>query len=219
MLKRENFRSGLVIEDTNLLTAPTLSVPTFTVPPYIDSVYLCIPSSSQGDKPHCAGYATAGAIEVEDWLKTHVAAQRDGDLIYSGAKEIDKDKKDGTSLSSAIKSAQNLGWIDKTKKIKLIENEIGLKFALHTHRVCIAGFDITNDWFDCNPSGGVIPNKETKGIGGHAVLICWFDSFGIGFQNSWGKDWGCQTRDYLQGFGRLSWEQFDRQFLYAAIVE
>jgi C1A family cysteine protease len=36
---------------------------------------------------------------------------------------------------------------------------------------------------------------------------------GIGFQNSWGENWG------TRGFGRLTWEQAAAQFLDAIAID
>ena len=73
---------------------------------------------------------------------------------------------------------------------------------------------ITDDWNMADKDTGLIGvwNAANK-IGGHAVLLCWYDDKTVGWQNSWGTEWGCG------GFGRMSWDQFEEQFLYAVVLE
>jgi len=42
-------------------------------------------------------------------------------------------------------------------------------------------------------------------------MLLFYDNEGIGWQNSWG-DWG------IDGFGRMTWAQFDRQFMYGVVL-
>ena len=91
-----------------------------------------------------------------------------------------------------------------------LTTERDVKFALHTHGVCVAGFAITSGWNVVSRSGWI--GTQEDGIGGHAVLLCYYDADGIGFQNSW-LDWG------VRGFGRMTWGQFLEQFMYGAVIE
>ncbi len=203
---------GLILEQHVDDPRLCLSAPeAFTVPEYVDSRPYCLPASNQGDSPHCAGYATAGYIEVVNWKNTSVAHQVDGDKIYVKAKTIDGMNGDGTSLTAAITGAELLGYIGKINRISTVGSRRAVQYALHKYGVCIAGFMIDSGWNSASSRTGYIGN-QSESLGGHAVLLCWYDSEGVGFQNSW-KDWG------VKGFGRMTWAQFENQFMYAVVLE
>jgi hypothetical protein len=77
--------------------------------------------------------------------------------------------------------------------------------------VVIIGFEIDEGWNACSSVTGYIGHGGAT-LGGHAVLGCYYDGDGFGFENSWAKTWG------RNGFGRMTWKQFDEQFLYALAV-
>jgi len=104
-----------------------------------------------------------------------------------------------------------LGYMDEELKQKAIGSRRDVQFALHKHGVCIAGFMITEGWNEVSSKTGYI-GDDPEVIGGHATLLCWYDSEGVGFQNSWDK-WG------VKGFGRMTWTQFETQFMYAVVLE
>ena len=185
----------------------------FVAPRKIDTRDRCIQSSNQQQTPHCAGYSTAGYIEVRNWKKLHYPEQVDGDAIYVKAKEFDSYAGDGTSLSCAVRGAIALGLIKGTEKyVAPTVNDI--KFAMHEYDVCIAGFMITSDWNSVDKRTGVIRNSgnRAKKLGGHAVLLCGYNKHGVYIQNSWGTDWG------LHGFALLGWEQVNDQFMSGMVV-
>ena len=211
--KRTTFSGGgLVVED--MAKMPKLGMPdNFTVPPYIDSRSWCLPANNQGQESSCAGFTTAGYIEVANWRNTHIQKQIDGSAIYAKAKEIDGEKNvPGTTLSHAVEAARLSGLIDKELNIRQITTKQEVQFALHRHGVCISGFMITQDWNNADERNGYIDRRDKTALGGHAVLLCWYGKNGIGWQNSWG-DWGDR------GFGRCRWDQFEEQFLYAVVLE
>ena len=216
-MKTDYLAGGLAMVDDVLATAPELKAPeNFTVPEYIDSRPYCLSPSSQGQTPSCAGYATAGWIEVQNWKQKHHAEQVDGWGIYGEAKKIDGNMSPGTSLTSAIQGAKNLGLIDGAAIVKVVNTKRDIQFAMHSRDVIIAGFDITSGWNDCDEKTGWI-GAGPRRIGGHAVLLCWYmdrndAEDGIGFQNSW-IPWGWDS------FGRMTWPQFEDQFMYAAVIE
>ena len=209
--KKTDYKAGGLILSEIPFSATLVKTPEqFVAPKKVDFRDMCIETSNQGQFPHCAGYATAGYIEVQNWKRLHYPKQVDGDVIYFEAKKIDGDNSAGTTLQSAVKSALNLNLI--TGKAEYIEGgRENLKFAIHEFGVCIAGFNITQDWNNVG-SDGKIPCKDHRKIGGHAVLICGFDSEGIYIQNSWSSTWG------LYGFCLLSWSQFDDQFMQGMII-
>lgn len=210
---------GLRIDDKALLSARRLSAPdNFTVPKWLDNRPYCLPANDQGNSSSCAGQATAGYAEVLDWKTSHVAKQLNGFKIYDKAKELDDDGTDGTSLTQAIKAAKALGLLRSNLGVRVVSTKKQVQYAIHTHQVVIAGFMITASWNYAGKDGWV-PEEHKEAIGGHAVLCCWYSEEdskhkgGIGFQNSWGPKWGAN------GFGRISWNAFNEQFLYAAVLE
>lgn len=200
---------GVVLGGKNTLKASKK----FVAPRKVDTRDMCLVSSNQGQTPHCAGYSTAGFIEVRNWKRLHYPEQVDGDAIYKKAKEFDTYTGDGTSLSCATKAAIELGLIKgKQKYISPERKEV--KFAIHEFGTCIAGFMITDEWNYVHKKTGYIrvlprPNKR----GGHAVLIVGYNKHGVFIQNSWGKKWG------LYGFALLPWALFDKQMMSGMIIK
>ncbi len=210
---------GLRIEDPRLDLAVGLAVaPDFTVPPYVDGRPYCIETSNQGAEPSCAGFTTAGYIEVINWRRTGIKKQVDGQRIYVAAKQMDGDDNPGTSLSQAVRAAQYLQLLDLAQHLSVIRTRRQMEFALHKIGVCIAGFNITEDWNNVNEKTGYIGDGAGDSIGGHAVLISYYDDKCVGWQNSWGLSWGSQEK-HSRGFGRMTWVQFAEQFLYAVVLE
>ena len=211
--KKTDFKAGGVRLEGIPLSASLLKSPTnFVAPAKLDFRDMCIQTSNQLQTPHCAGYSTAGFIEVQNWRTLHYPEQINGDAIYDAAKKLDGYPGDGTSLNCAAKGAINLGLINGS--IEFIGRDSQkVRFAIHENCVCIGAFGITNEWNNVGRDGK-IPNygNAAKDIGGHAVLICGYDGEGIYIQNSWGVSWG------LYGFCFLSWEQFEWQFDSGAII-
>ena len=186
----------------------------FRAPRKIDFRDMCLASSNQGQSPHCVGYATAGFIEVQNWRTKHYPEQVDGDAIYAEAKKLDGNPNaKGTWLTFGIQASINLGLI-KGKERKILANREDVKFALHEYGVCISAFMINDDWNYVERKNGLIRNTpNSKQLGGHAVLLCGYDDTGVYIQNSWSEQWG------IHGFAILSWEQFDKQFKNAMVIE
>ena len=184
------------------------------VPKRIDSRFLCVPTSNQGQSSACAGFTTAGACEVLHWNLTGIPKQFDGFSIYKEAKgpRGDNNSGDGTSLMAAFDAANRLGIpttaTGKPVTSSVITTKRDVQIQLHKHGCCIAGFNITKGWNRTNAKSGLISKSREK-VGGHAVLLSYYDDDTIGWQNSWSKTWG------WKGFGRMSWKQFDEQFMYA----
>lgn len=213
--KKTNYRGGYLRKDSIPLSVDNTNLVSkdFLAPRKIDSRDLCLSSSNQGNTPHCAGFSTAGFIEVQNWKKLHFPQQVNGDKIYERAKELDKEPVDGTTLNYAAQAAIELGFIKGNLKfVNPSRNDV--KFAMHQYSVCVVGFNITDEWNSVSSKTGQISkNANPQFIGGHAVLLCGYDSNGVYIQNSWGTDWG------LYGFAWLSWEQFDKQIMSGIIIE
>lgn len=211
--KKTNFKAGgLIIEDIPSSATYVKTPDKFVAPKKLDFRDMCIETSDQATTPHCVGYSTAGYIEVQNWRRNHYPEQIDGDAIYYEAKKLDNYAGDGTWIKYAVTAANNLELIQGTAEYVNNDRQ-KFKFAIHEKCVCISSFVITNEW---NRVGrdGIIPNwgNNIITLGGHAVLCCGFDDFGVYLQNSWSYNWG------LYGFALLSWEQFDRQFQHGIII-
>jgi hypothetical protein len=210
-LKNSWRTDGLRVE-MDLAASPALASPEkWFAPPYIDLRPYCLPAEDQGGMPACAGFAACGLAEVRAWRRTHVPRQFDAIKCYREAKRLDGDANPGTSLQQAARAASNLGFIGKIKALRTLTNLDQVLFALHRDGVCLLGFETTYAWQDVRP-GGWIRSGVSQHRGPHAVLGCYFDADGIGFQNSW-HQWG------VAGFGRLRWEDARRTFLYGIAVE
>jgi len=215
---KTNFKAGgLITFDTPLSKIADreaiLTAPNFVAPRKIDNRDMCLSSSNQYQTPHCAGYSAAGYCEFQHWKKEHFPEQIDGDAIYLAAKKIDGiPNQEGTYLWSAIDAAISKGLIvGKGKNVNASQQDV--KFALHEYGVCLAGFMITTDWNEVDKKTGIIKNSSNAATrGGHAILLCGFDSTGVYIQNSWGEEWG------IYGFGILRWEQFNKQIMSARVV-
>jgi hypothetical protein len=211
---KTTFKAGGLRFDTpfvhrNYLAAP----PRFIAPRSLDFRDMCITTSDQGATPHCAGFATAGYLEVQNWRTLHYPQQVDGDAIYAAAKKLDNLPGDGTTLQAAARAAHVLG-IASGDALDVPGSREALKFAIHQYCVCACGFNVTDDW-NSAAYDGTIPDNGSRAVpqGGHAVLCCGYNQDGIYIQNSWGFKWG------LYGFGFLSWPQFDRQFVSGIVIK
>lgn len=184
----------------------------FLAPRKLDFRDMCIKTSDQESTPHCAGYAIAGMIEVQNWKKKHYPEQVDGDAIYLESKRIDGDPYEGTSLDSAARAAINLKLIDG--KIKFVETSFsGIKFCIHSYTTFTAGFMVTDEWNNVDRKTGRIPEFENSvNLGGHAVLVCGYDEDGVYIQNSWGPTWG------IHGFALVPWDTVTTQFMYGIVI-
>jgi len=184
----------------------------FEPPPFVDSRGLCTPVENQNDKPYCVAYTLAGYVEARDWQKAHRYTQVDPAPRYKEAKRIDGDDNAGTYLSSIYQAGKLHGDFDHTANIEILRTLNDVKYALHSNLVCFLCFRITDGWYHPNKVTGFVSDGSNT-IGGHCVLGCWYATGqGVGFQNSWGLDWG------VNGFGRLTEKQFAEQFMEGMIV-
>ena len=212
--KKTNFRAGGLILEPISDSAPRLKTEIqFVAPRKIDFRDMCLPSNDQGQFPHCAGYATAGYIEVQNWRIKHYPEQLDGSAIYFAAKAVEGRQGDGTTLQCAIQGAINLGLVSG-KGIIVNKSINDVKFAIHQYGVVVAGFMITDDWNYVEKNTGIIRDSGGKAVirGGHAVLLCGLDSIGFYIQNSWGFNWG------IDGFATLRYNQAEKQLMQAMII-
>jgi len=213
--KKTNFKAGGLKEPlSNIAKFSRLKYTSnFVAPKFIDSRGMCLASSDQGFHPSCAGYTTAGYLEVQNWKKNHYPEQLDGLKIYKKAKELDPYNGDGTTLDYTVKAAIELGLLKGDWNIEYVTSKEDVKYAVHEFSVFMAGFMINEAWNFVSKKTGYISTSSGADLGGHAVLVCWYDEdAGIGWQNSWGSSWG------WNGFGRMTWKQFNEQFQAGVII-
>lgn len=181
----------------------------------------CVPADDQGDKPWCAAYAAANYAENLLWRKRGYHTEIAPAPLYEYAKKIDgSPTTDGTYLECTLRALVKYGHFDSTVcKIKTIGGGffnnadsalMDVKYAIHRYGVCMAGFNITDEWY--TPDRGVIRGKLNNPVGGHAVLIVGYDEDGVLIQNSWGKRYGRNGIVYLTN------NAFKDQFIYAAFL-
>ena len=233
--RKYNYVGGGLLPSLGMAARPTLKAsmnPRFTAPSYVDYRPLCIESSNQGPEPSCAGYAQAGCVEVRYWRETGEMRQFDGDECYRVAKTLDgMPSVEGTSLVAAAQAAEQLGWI-KPSGLRTFFTPEEFRFALHKSGAVPIGLMITDEWQQVNIRTGYIDRrKHPKQIGGHAVLACYYDKDSVGFQNSWGSGTASGGADErravadgsgawgVSGFGRMTWAQFEKQFMYGLFIE
>jgi hypothetical protein len=200
-----------------LSRTPHLALPPFDVPPYLDATGKVMRADDQGNEPACAGYAAAGLVEVDNWALTGQANAADARGIYGQAKLDDEyGNQPGTTLDNALKAAIKVGAFIRevsTVDVKVLLNKQEVIWALLQYDVCLLGFETSESWQYADSKTGYLHKKRGKSLGGHAVLGAWFDvEGGIGFVNSWGVGWG------HNGMGRMTHEQFERDFLYGAVL-
>jgi hypothetical protein len=182
----------------------------------------CVPVDNQGQTPWCAAYSAANYAENILWRKRGYHSEIDPEPLYRYAKSIDGDPHgDGTYLECTLEALVKYGHFDGTLcKIRTFGGPgfgrdaasalLDVKYAVHKYGICMAGFNVSSEWF--RPKNGVITGATKDSEGGHAVLICGYDEGGVLVQNSWGKDYG------HGGFVYVSNKAFADQFIYGAIL-
>lgn len=175
---------------------------------------------NQGSKPYCAAYSASSFAESVLWRKNGYRTEIDPDPLYFHAKKIDGDPGgDGTYLECTLDALLARGYFDRnTCKVKTFggtpfgfgDGLAEVKNAIHRYGVCIAGFNITGEWF--KPRGAVVRGDGSAPQGGHAVTLVGYDRDGVLVLNSWGREY---ARD---GFVYITNRAFDQQFMYGAVL-
>ena len=188
----------------------------------IDNRQMCSVVQNQGSTPHCAGYSICNIIEALIWKKTGKLVELNADQVYAKAKQIDGDiNSDGTYLECAIKAAISLGGFGKQSndvKIGFLYNQKNdqtiqqIKRLIHKYDFLHAGFMIDDGWYKATNQNYTV-SKGSYSCGGHAVVICGYDSTGLYIQNSWGTSYGAK------GFIVLPWNLVKDQLLYCCFIE
>ena len=174
------------------------------------------PVENQGNLPYCAAYAASSFAENILWRTRHYHQEIDPVPLYKYAKTIDGDPKGaGTYLECTMEALLAKGYFDKDVcQIKQAGGELfgsstgiqDAKFAIHRYGICMAGFNITTEWYA--PKSNFIRGGKYGSEGGHAVCIVGWDKDGFIILNSWGKSYADK------GFVKISYKAFNEQFIY-----
>ena len=214
--------NGLLVPD-RIPLGSALRVPKrFEAPPELILDGYCTPVEDQGSKPWCAAYSATNFAESVLWRVNGYRTDIDPGPVYWHAKSIDGDPTgDGTYLECALKGLVAGGIFKRECLVRTFGNSwYGFgdsggadetKYAVHRYGCCLAGFNITDEWFD--PKDAVVrggPGFVTQG--GHAVLVCGYDEGGFLVMNSWGKAYGREGKVYVSN------RAFERQFMYGAVL-
>lgn len=194
----------------------------FSAPKVLNLDGYCTPVENQGNLPFCAAYSASSFAENILWRKRHYHVDIDPVPLYRYAKTIDGDPNGaGTYLECTMEALLAKRIFDPDLcKIKqfggLISFNNGnmlndIKFAIHRYGVCMAGFNITTEWY--KPKDNIIrANKSFACEGGHAVIICGYDEGRIRILNSWGNDYADN------GFVWITNEAAEKQFIYGTTM-
>lgn len=215
---RHKYKLGTMLEPPSIGTLLGLSIKgeRFLAPSTIDLRDYCVKTSDQGKLPWCAAYAAAGFASNILWRKLDFPPKIEPQPIYEYAKKIDGNpKSDGTSLDAVLSALLEFGYFDKSKcDIRILRNQEQVKYAIHKFGCCLLGMMVSNEWYYCNSKKSTISGKTQKTLlGGHAVLACGYTREGIIIQNSWSPDWASY------GFALITWDEFDREFVYGAVLD
>lgn len=165
-------------------------------PNKIDNRHITAPTDNQYQTSQCACYSICNMFESYYWKFTGKLINLNPEQVYAGAKLLDGMKNsDGTFLECAINSAWDLCGFKGQPQIQFVYNNHNkeyvisqLKRAVHSFDFVHAGFNVKQNWFNKNKNDYIINNSGNV-IGGHAVLINYYDTENFGIQNSWGKEW------------------------------
>jgi len=204
------FVPGALLRPKRLAKSGMLKAPAkFQGPKELILTGYCTPVENQGAKPWCAAYAASSYAENIRWRIDGYRRDIDPAPLYAYAKTVDgSPDTDGTYLECTLRALMAKGHLP-AMSVKTFDTLRDLKYAVHRQGVCIAGFNITSDWF--SPRKGVVFGEgETQG--GHAVTVCGYDEGGVVILNSWGADWG------HGGFAYVTNKAFGDQFMYGAAL-
>jgi len=193
---------------------PSLKFGKLDVPAAVDNRCYCTAIEDQGSKPWCAAYTAAAFAENVLWRRDGKISEIDPEWIYKYAKAHDGDPYgEGTTLDCVLDALLKKGVFGKDCKVRMVGDEDDVKAAIHRFGCFLGGFNITDEWYDLSRRGVEnVTGKPSSSLGGHAVLVCGYNSGGVWIENSWGKDWG------KDGFGFIEWVAFRKQFMYGTVL-
>ena len=214
----EKYRHDDILREDYYKNSSKVTIPTTGIFPLkIDNRQLCTPTEYQGQDPWCVGYSVAQLLEALVWKYTGKLVNMDAGQIYAKAKEKDgRISVGGTYVDLGLNCGVKIcpepiikNWF-MVKTSRSADDRI-VKRLLHMNDLAIAGFKITDGWYDPNPDFTVSGSGTL--LGGHAVLVCGYDEKGVYIQNHWGKDWGAK------GFAIVPWNLYQRQLMQLCWLE
>lgn len=213
------YKAGFLKKPIDFTTFPRLGVtPKFVAPNKIDERFRMTATADQGYLPQCAAYAAWKMMGNIYWRKNGYPCDSltNPALIYADAKRHDGDPSgDGTTIPSVLDALKHLNLFSSTCQTRIVNPSItDVKFALHKFGVILGGFNITEEWYKCNPKKTAICSKNAlPGIGGHCVAVVGYDKDGLYILNSWSEAWG----EY--GYALITWKCFQEQFIYGGVLD
>ena len=210
---------GLLVPSS--LDPETAFFPTegFVAPPRLFFDGMMTPAEDQEDTPWCAAYAASNFAECVLWRRLGYPPGIDPEPLYLHAKKVDGEPDlHGTRLECALDGLLATDVFPReTCAVRTFggtrygaDGLLRAKFAIHRYGCCVAGFDITDEWF--SPRRGRVLDPKRQSVGYHAVTLCGYDENGVLAVNSWGRDY---ARDGFVYIGNLA---FAAQFVYGAVV-
>lgn len=216
MGENKPYKAGFCLKPKGFGRLPVLSASRkFFAPARVDCRDYMTPTEDQGDKPWCAAYAVANWAESMLWRRDDTFDQIKPEWIYAYAKEHDgMPDIEGTTLTAALEALRGSVFDRDVCKVKVVKpNRLAFKYAIHKFGAIVAGFNVSEKWYECTKDNCVISELGQENYGGHAVIVCGYDWDGVYIQNSWGaKDWG----NY--GFAKIVWDVFEKQVVYGAVL-
>lgn len=165
---------------------------------------------NQGQNPWCAAYAECAILQASAWRSRMYGypVNFDEAALYQGAKAIDGDTKDGTSLESVMDAARQLKNIAKIEAVEADSDE-DIPWIIHQFGAALVGMEIDEGWNHARTEDGLIQPWGNV-LGGHAVIVSWYDKpqRRVGGANWWGAKWG------MRGYWSMNMTDFAKQFVY-----
>lgn len=189
----------------------------FTAPRTVDLRDYCPPTENQKDTPWCAAFSTSHWMSNIKWRITDRLPLYNAEDIYKKAKQIDGfPDQDGTTLTATLQVVRDeMKMFDPSCEIQTFYGPDGvesIKYAIHKFGCCLLGFLITQEWYNVTFDNSEIKGIDSTILGGHAVLACGYNKFGVIIQNSWGEGWG----EY--GYAIVSWDAVRKYLQYGAVL-
>jgi len=199
----------LPVRDPHRLRMP-VTPDQFQPPPRIGNWEYFQAPEEQGHNPWCAAYAEGAILQAGAWRSRVYGypVQFDEAVLYAGAKAIDGDHKDGTSLESVMDAARQLKTVTKIEAVEADSDE-DIPWIIHQFGAALVGMMIDEGWNHPRSADGLITPGGNR-LGGHAVVVSWYDQPNrrLGGPNWWGKSWG------VNGHWSMTMSDFAQQFIY-----
>lgn len=154
------------------------------------------PYLDQGSEGACVGFGTANSLAVTPKRRKDVTDEM-ARAIYRQAQRVDEwegENYSGTSVLAGMKTAQSFGYI---KAYYWATNLRQMQTAVAHVGPLVIGVNWYSGMFNTDSNGFLQVTGNVEG--GHCVTLVGVDLKKEAFvlQNSWGEDWGVQSRALL----------------------